>query len=249
MTALLEIAVDIQGERQLRRCGGDGGLGQEVAVEALIVARAVDPDIAGAQPVAQGGADRDLVTAPVDLAVLEHQCLPFLVRERHRRRRRDLGPALAAVHLAQDLDCDQDRIARLGCLEGEGLEEGRRVFAQCQVLAGGGDKRILLHELGQRRDLGLGLHQRPPADFLLDHGEGVEIPLMGVLERRQRLVEQAHQAADVLRRRLVLPSFRRLARVNMAPTSLSNISTAASARRLSRSIIWAISVARRRRRP
>ena len=84
-------------QTELCRGGRDRGCRQQVAVEAAIVGRALDPDVTRAQLVAQGGQNRRLIETPVRLPGFHHQPPPLLA-ERHGRVRRDFALAgLVAV--------------------------------------------------------------------------------------------------------------------------------------------------------
>ncbi len=186
----------------MRSLCSDGRFGQEVAVEALIIERAIDPHVTRPQTVAQGSADRGFVTAAVYFAVDKHQLLPFFVRKGHRRVARKLASPLC-VQFPQEPDSDQKGIARTDGLEGERIEEGRRIFAQRIEFLAGGDELILVGERGERANFRSGLHQGPPADRLIQRLEQIGVPVTGIVERVERLIEKAHQAADILRRRLI----------------------------------------------
>jgi len=113
------------------------GLGQQVSVEAPPSTRAVDPDVAGAQPVPQGRDDGRLVEAAVDLAVLlaslTDEALPRPRRERHRGIRGHVPPP-GPVQLAQQRYRGEQRLAAGGRAQLDAVDEDRREPAQGGVL-------------------------------------------------------------------------------------------------------------------
>ena len=92
-------------QSQLGRDRGNRGRRQQVAVEAAVIGRPLDPDVAGAQLVAQRREHGGLIEAPIWLSVLGDQPLPFLA-ERHGRVRRHVALA-RAVEILQQLDRGQ----------------------------------------------------------------------------------------------------------------------------------------------
>ena len=86
---------------------------QQVAVEAAIVGRSLDPDVAGAQLVAQRGENGGFVEPPVWPTRFGNQPLPIL-SERHRRVGGDLTLA-RAVEIAQQANCGERRFSGRRC--------------------------------------------------------------------------------------------------------------------------------------
>ena len=76
----------IGGLRQVQaaRDRRNGGGRQQVAVEPAIAGGTLDPDITGAEPVAQGGENGGFVQPPIWLVVLQDQLFPVFA-EWHRR--------------------------------------------------------------------------------------------------------------------------------------------------------------------
>ncbi len=182
------------------------GLGQQVSVEAPPCARTVDPDVAGAQPVAQDRDDGRLVEAAVDLAALlaflPDEAFPRPRRERHRSVRGHV-PSSGPVQLAQQCYPGEQRLAAGARPQLDAVDEDRREPTQGGVLLARGGERIRPGQLGERIDLGLRLQEPPPADRLVEELEGVGVPLARRLERGDRPAEQPHQPAHVTGRRLV----------------------------------------------
>ena len=81
----------------LQTAVGENTLGfvrrRKVGVEAPVVPAAFNPDVAGAQTVAQRRDHGRLVGTPVRLAVLHHDGSPLSARERHRHDVRQLALA------------------------------------------------------------------------------------------------------------------------------------------------------------
>ena len=98
--------------------------GQQIIFEGAVIAAAGYPDVAAAQPLAQGGEHGDLVQPTISRSVGEDQLAPFRRQERRRRAFRQRACAIAA-HRLQDLDRRQHRVRRHVRLEAECCQEAR----------------------------------------------------------------------------------------------------------------------------
>ena len=192
------------GQPELRHGRRHGGGRQQVAVGAPVVGRALDPNVAGTELVAQGREDGGLVqAAAVRSTLLPHQPPPVLA-ERHGRVRRHVALA-GPVQLAQQPERRQHRVVVARGPELQRLDQRGREPAQRRPATGGADQGILLGEIGQRFDLAAHAQQPGPTHGLVHRLEGVAVALLGGGERRDRAVEQAHQPTDVARAAGVAP--------------------------------------------
>ena len=175
-----------RGQPFVRRCG-QAQLGrdrrhrrgrQQVAVEPAIVGRSLDPDVAGAQLVAQRGKHGSFVEPPVSPAGLGNQPLPFL-SERHRRvggtSRLPAWLRSRSRRIAESVGSLRARRLEFQCLKELGSE-----FAQRPVAVGGTVQRVFVGEIGEFSDFALSAKQLRPADGFVDDGEGVAFAVLGV---------------------------------------------------------------------
>src|SRR3546814_13217497 len=102
----------------------------------FIIPRPIDPDIASSQAVAQRGQNGGLIQAPVDRSTLPDQLPPSPAAERHGGVVWNLA-AVAPVEIAEQVHRLDQRLAARGCLEREGIEEGRREPPPGGVFPGG----------------------------------------------------------------------------------------------------------------
>jgi hypothetical protein len=153
------------------------------------------PDIAGAQPVPQRGEYSGFVEPSVRLALLGNQPFPVL-SQRHRRVGGD-GALAGAIEIPQQANCREGRIVRARRLELQRLDQFGREFAQRQVAVRGTLQRIFAAEIGEFPRLALNAKQLGPANGFIDDGEGIPLAVPGRAERFDRVIEQAHQAADI----------------------------------------------------
>ena len=120
---------------------------QQIAVEAAIVRRTVDPDISRTQLVTQRREHRGLIKPPVRPAFRGHQPLPFLA-EWHRAH----PPAHRAtgfVEVTQQFERGQHRVVGSRGLEFQRLNQLGRELAQCHVAVGSTEQRIFLDQIGE----------------------------------------------------------------------------------------------------
>ena len=159
----------------------------------------------------------------------------------------DIAPA-GAVQLLQDLHRRKRAVAPARGPEPEGLQEGWREAAQGHVLRRRAHKRVRIGRSRERFRPAAGPpegaptrppgrpppRRRPPSSFATDRASRVA--------SNRRIRRPTSRAEDTLCR-----FWAARAAANSSPTCLSNICTAASDSRASRSITCAASVARRRR--
>ena len=163
---------------------------QQVTVEPAIVGRSLDPDVAGAQLVAQRGKDGSFVEPPVWPAGLGNQPLPFL-SERHRRVGRDVTLA-GMVEITQQANCGERRVVRARRGEFQGVKEVGSEFAQRPVAVRGTLQRVFAGEIGEFFDFALSSQQSRPADSFVDDREGVALAALGCGEGFDGVMEQPH---------------------------------------------------------
>jgi hypothetical protein len=202
--ALGEVRIHIRRDRKLGGSLCDIARWQQVFIEPLIVAGALDPHVPRSQAITQRGKDGGLIAAPIRLAVLEDKLLPLLRLERHRRIGRNLAlPAL--IEIAQDFHRRQHWVLGPRGLELEGVQKRWNVLAVAAVLLGRRDERVLVDHLGQGFDLGLGVEQPVPANGVVDGGERIGVLVARFSEGTDGAVEQPHQPPNITRARLIAP--------------------------------------------
>jgi hypothetical protein len=112
---------------------GESGPRQEVVVEGAVGAAALDPGVAGAQPVAQVDEHRDLVGSGVEtVAAGLHPLAPAPLQGHCRDTVRQLAP-LPVMDRPRHVDGREDRVVRFEGAEDEGIEEDRRGLGICCV--------------------------------------------------------------------------------------------------------------------
>ena len=148
-------------------------MGKQVAFEAPVVRRPLDPHVARAPFVAKMREDGGLPKMPVGLAAaLLHQGTPFLA-ERHRRVHRHVAPA-RPVQFAQGIDGGDGRDAASPGLEVDRLQEKRRKLAQSLPAVGSTDQRVLLGKIGDDPRFAARAQQLVPTNRSIDRSEPVD---------------------------------------------------------------------------
>lgn len=189
--ALGDPAVRIEPEDVSSGPGSDGAdasrRNQQPLLEAAVLRRAFDPDVARSKRVAEFGEDAELVQLPVELPRRSDQAPPPRRDEIHRR----VGAGLALPELGQS----REQAGRGGRgTEREGLEEQRREATQARMLR----LDALQHVAGDRRaQPGSGLDralQPLPADRRLNGGGEI---VAFRARPDQRLAEVGVSADDV----------------------------------------------------
>lgn len=131
IATLAEVAVGVEREAECRR-RPHGRCGQKITIDAAVAAALLDPQVAGAQGVAQLDEDAQLVGPPIDTTVAEDTLGPPAADEPGRGV---IGHAALApgVQPAQQLDALQQGLGRRRAPEPECLQEARRVAADLWV--------------------------------------------------------------------------------------------------------------------
>ena len=198
---LIQVLVAIGGHGQRQFAGlfeaGEFRGRYQVVLEVLELARALHPDIAGAQRVLHLRQRAQLVVTPVDAGVGHDQFLPARLDENGRCVRRHLA-GVVAVHAPQYLDGVEHVLGGRRGPQLEYVEEFRRVSAQRRVALSDAVQKIEVLGLRELLRLGDALGEGIPRHDGLDGGERVAARLLGLDQCLADAPEQPNLGVDRL---------------------------------------------------